>query len=199
MAEEQRKKRTITEIRESKTTGEKMVYTSVPDYTSARWAEMAGVDVAVVDDSSSPDFETALATADALIVRSATKVRAEMLEGAPELTVIGRAGVGVDNIDLDAAGEAGIVVSNARNYATASVVEHVFLLMLALIRRLEAYRERVTAGDWTRSRYFCLFDAPIEELSGKTLGIIGFGVLGQAVAQLARAFSMQVKVAQHKM
>lgn len=118
------------------------------------------------------------------------------IQATPRLKLICVAATGVNNIDLNAAGDAGIVVSNARDYATASVVEHVFLLMLTLVRQLDAYRERVTAGDWTRSPYFCLFDAPIEELSGKKLGIIGFGVLGQAVAQLARAFSMQVKVAQ---
>ena len=106
------------------------------------------------------------------------------------------AATGTNNVDIVAATEAGVVVSNARNYATASVVEHVFSLLLTLVRRLDRYRQRVRAGDWSQSTNFCLFDETIEELSGKTLGIVGFGVLGQAVAQLAEAFSMNVQIAQ---
>jgi glycerate dehydrogenase len=106
------------------------------------------------------------------------------------------AATGTDNIDLDAASDAGVVVSNARNYATASVVEHVFSVLLTLVRHLDSYRQRVKAGDWSRSPNFCLFDESIEELSGKTLGIVGFGVLGRAVAQLAQVFSMRVQIAQ---
>ncbi|MCO6411655.1 MAG: D-2-hydroxyacid dehydrogenase [Thiogranum sp.] len=136
-----------------------------------------------------------IGNADVVVTNKVPLGRA-VIQAAPRLKLICVAATGVNNIDLDAAGDARIVVSNARGYATASVVEHVFLLMLALVRQLDAYRARVTAGDWAHSPYFCLFDAPIEELAGKTLGIIGFGVLGQAVAQLARAFSMKVKVAQ---
>ena len=114
----------------------------------------------------------------------------------PGLRLICVAATGTNNIDLKAAANAGVIVSNARNYATASVTEHVFAVLLTLTRRLDSYRERVHHGDWPDSPNFCLFDASIGELAGKTLGIIGYGVLGQAVARLARAFSMQVQIAQ---
>lgn len=120
----------------------------------------------------------------------------EHLRTAPALRLVCVAATGTNNVDLQAAAEAGIVVSNARNYATASVTEAVFALLLSLVRQLDRYRAQVAAGHWSESPYFCLFDTPIEELSGKTLGIIGYGVLGQAVAQCAQAFGMRVIVCQ---
>jgi len=131
-----------------------------------------------------------------IIVSNKVRITREHIQAAPELHLICVAATGTNNIDLDAASDAGVIVSNARNYATASVVEHVYSLLLTLVRQLDSYRKRVKAGDWSRSPNFCLFDESIEELSGKTLGIIGFGVLGQAVAQLAQGFSMHVQIAQ---
>ncbi|MEA2081107.1 MAG: D-2-hydroxyacid dehydrogenase, partial [Pseudomonadota bacterium] len=131
-----------------------------------------------------------------IIVTNKVPITREHIQAAPELRLICVAATGTNNIDLDAANDAGVLVSNARNYATASVVEHVFSLLLTLVRHLDSYRQRVKAGDWSHSPNFCLFDESIEELSGKTLGIVGFGVLGQAVAQLAQAFSMRVQIAQ---
>ena len=131
-----------------------------------------------------------------IIVTNKVRITREHIQSAPELRLICVAATGTNNIDLDAASDAGVVVSNARNYATASVVEHVFSLLLTLVRQLDGYRQRVKAGDWTRSPDFCLFGESIEELSGKTLGIVGFGVLGRAVAQLAQGFSMHVQIAQ---
>ena len=131
-----------------------------------------------------------------IIVTNKVRITQEHIRAAPELRLICVAATGTNNIDLDAASDAGVVVSNARNYATASVVEHVFSLLLTLVRHLDSYRQRVKAGDWSRSPNFCLFDESIEELSGKTLGIVGFGVLGRAVAQLAQGFSMRVQIAQ---
>ena len=131
-----------------------------------------------------------------IIVTNKVRITREHIQAAPELRLVCVAATGTNNIDLDAASDAGVVVSNARNYATASVVEHVFALLLTLVRHLDSYRQRVKAGDWSRSPNFCLFDGSIEELSGKTLGIVGFGVLGRAVAQLAQAVSMRVQIAQ---
>ena len=131
-----------------------------------------------------------------IVVTNKVPIGARSIEASPGLKLICVAATGTNNIDLAAAGAAGIVVSNARDYATASVVEHVFSLLLTLNRRLDSYRQRVRNGDWARSPHFCLFDETIEELAGKTLGIIGYGVLGQAVAHVARAFCMQVNVAQ---
>lgn len=131
-----------------------------------------------------------------VVVSNKVPLNAASIKASPGLRLICVAATGTNNIDLAAAGAANIVVSNARDYATASVTEHVFSLLLTLNRRLDAYRQRVRDGDWVRSPHFCLFDASIEELAGKRLGIIGYGVLGRAVATLARAFSMQVDVAQ---
>jgi len=105
------------------------------------------------------------------------------------------AATGTNNVDLGAATRAGIAVTNVRGYATPSVTEHVFALMLALIRRLPDYQRLVAAGRWQRSEHFCLLDVPLFELAGRTLGIIGYGELGQAVARVARAFDMQILIA----
>jgi len=131
-----------------------------------------------------------------VVVTNKVPLAAHSIQDSPDLRLICVAATGTNNIDIPAAGAAGVAVSNARDYATASVVEHVFSLMLTLYRRLDAYRARVRDGEWTRSAHFCLFDETIEELAGKRLGIIGYGVLGRAVAQVARAFSMQVDISQ---
>jgi glycerate dehydrogenase len=131
-----------------------------------------------------------------VVVTNKVPLTDSSIQASRNLQLICVAATGTNNIDLAAASAAGVVVSNARDYATASVVEHVFSLLLTLTRRLDAYRRRVRDGDWTRSPHFCLFDETIEELAGKQLGIIGYGVLGRAVADLARAFSMQVNIAQ---
>ncbi len=131
-----------------------------------------------------------------VVITNKVELTAAQLQSCPTLKLICVAATGTNNIDLDAATSAGIQVSNARHYATASVVEHVFALLLTLTRRLDRYRLGVEQGNWCDSREFCLFDETIGELSGHTLGIIGYGVLGKAVAQAARAFSMKVQVAQ---
>jgi glycerate dehydrogenase len=131
-----------------------------------------------------------------VVVTNKVRLTAEQLRDADALRLICVAATGTDNIDLPAAEQAGIVVSNARNYATASVAEAVLALLLTLTRQLDRYRAQVAAGRWSESPHFCLFDAPIEELHGKTLGIIGYGVLGRAVAQRAEAFGMRIRIAQ---
>ncbi len=131
-----------------------------------------------------------------VVVSNKVALTAEHIQSSPALKLICVAATGTNNIDLGAASKAGVQVSNARDYATASVVEHVFALLLTLIRRLDRYRERVGDGAWCEGREFCLFDQTIGELSGHTLGIIGYGTLGRAVAQAAQAFSMDVQIAQ---
>lgn len=127
-----------------------------------------------------------LPEADALIVRSRVKVTADLIAAAPRLRVIGRAGVGVDNIDLDAATERGIVVVNVADGNTVAVAEHVFALLLALVRRLLPAAASLREGRWERSRWVG------EELRGKVMGLVGFGRIGQEVAHRARAFGMAV-------
>jgi glycerate dehydrogenase len=120
------------------------------------------------------------------------------LYALPRLRFIAVAATGVDIIDLSYCRRRGLPVSNVRNYAGHAVPEHALMLMLALRRNLLSYRRDVQAGAWERARAFCLFDHPIHELHGSVLGIIGYGVLGQAVERLALAFGMKVLIAEHK-
>ncbi len=120
----------------------------------------------------------------------------ECLSQAKQLRLICVAATGTNNVDLEAARDLGISVTNVAGYATPSVVQHVFSLMLALTTRLTDYRQAVANGAWQQSSQFCLLNFPIQELAGKQLGIIGHGELGRAVADVAKAFGMQVLVAQ---
>jgi len=121
-----------------------------------------------------------------------------VIEALPELRMVAVSATGTNNIDLAACRERGIVVSNIRGYAEHTVPEHVFALLLALSRNLIAWRETLQAGRWQESRQFCLFDHPIRDLHGATLGLVGSGSLGSGVAQLAEAFGMRVLRAEHK-
>lgn len=132
-----------------------------------------------------------------VVVTNKVRLTERHLCTAPALRLVCVAATGANNIDLAAARRAGVVVCNARDYATASVAEAVFALLLTLVRQLDSYRHQVAAGRWSESPHFCLFDAPIGELYGKTLGIVGYGTLGRAVAQRAQAFGMQIQLAQH--
>lgn len=131
-----------------------------------------------------------------VVVTNKVMLDAAAIEAAPELRLICVAATGTNNVDLEAARARGITVSNVRDYATAAVTQHVFALILALTTRLGDYRRDVAAGRWQDSRQFCLLDHPIRELAGLTLGIIGYGVLGQGVARAARAFGLHVAVAE---
>jgi D-3-phosphoglycerate dehydrogenase len=124
--------------------------------------------------------------ADALIVRSATKVTAELLAKAPKLRVVGRAGVGVDNIDLEEATKRGVLVMSTPGGNSVSVAEHTFALMLALARQVPRLDKAMHEGRWEKS------SAGQTELRGKTLGLIGLGRIGSEVAVRAEAFDMRV-------
>lgn len=150
-------------------------------------AEDGGVELHQVP-STENGFRELLATARGLLLRSATRVTAEFLEQAPELRVVGRAGVGVDNIDLEACTRRGVAVFNAPSGNTVSAAELAFALMLASVRRVPAADRSLRAGEWARSRF------KGNELRGKTLGLVGAGRIGGEVAKRARAFGMQVLV-----
>ncbi len=130
-----------------------------------------------------------------VVVTNKVVVNRAAMDAAPELKLICVAATGTNNVDLEAARERGITVCNVRDYGTASVVQHVFTLILALTTRLGDYQRDVARGLWQDSRQFCLLDHPIRELSGLTLGIVGYGVLGQAVARTAECFGLRVIVA----
>lgn len=128
------------------------------------------------------------------------KVRldAATLDRLPDLKMIAVAATGTNCVDLAACKARGIVVSNIRGYAVHTVPEHVMSLLLALTRNLVAWRETVIAGGWQKSGQWCLFDHPIRDLHGATLGLIGGGTLGNGVARLAEAFGMRVLRAERK-
>jgi len=129
-----------------------------------------------------------------IAITNKVPLRAEALAQLPELKLIAVAATGTDIIDLAAAKQHGIVVSNIRNYAYAALPEHTFALILALRRNLLAYRADIEAGLWQKSPRFCLFHHPIRDLHGSRLGLLGYGALGKGVAQLARAFGMEIVV-----
>lgn len=123
------------------------------------------------------------------------RVDAATMVANPGLKFIVLAATGSDNVDLQTARQRSIAVANIRNYCTPAVVQHVFALILALTRQLKGYQTVVNAGAWQRSNTFALFDFPIRELTGKTLGIVGYGSLGRGVADVGRAFGMAVLIA----
>jgi D-3-phosphoglycerate dehydrogenase len=123
---------------------------------------------------------------DGILIRSATKLTAELIERGSRLSVIGRAGVGVDNVDVEAATKRGIVVANAPQSNVVTAAEHTMALLLALARNIPQAYASLTAGKWERSKFSGV------ELYDKTLGILGFGRIGQLVAQRARGFGMRV-------
>lgn len=133
-----------------------------------------------------------------VVVSNKVFIGREAIAAAKRLKLICVAATGYNNVDLIAAAEYGVPVCNVRGYATPSVVEHVFTLMLNLARHFPDYQALVKRGGWQESRFFCPLDFPVIELSGKALGIIGYGELGHAVAQVAQAFGMQVLISEHK-
>jgi glycerate dehydrogenase len=140
------------------------------------------------------EYQARVTDAEVVVVNK-LRIDASAMDQSPRLKMICLAATGVDNVDIAAARERGIAVSNIRKYCTSSVVQHVFALLLALNQNLLRQREQVGAGDWQKSTQFCLLDPPFRELHGQTLGLIGLGELGSGVASVARAFGMHVVAA----
>ena len=146
----------------------------------------AGLDVTDGTGWDRAELERRIAGFDALVIRSATQVDADLLAKADRLRVVARAGVGVDNVDTDAATRRGVVVANAPQSNVITAAEHTMALLLALARNVPQAHASLTGGAWERSRFSGV------ELNEKTLGILGFGRIGQLVAHRARAFGMRI-------
>ncbi len=142
------------------------------------------VDIGV--DWDQAELEARIGDYEGLLIRSATKVDAELLGRATRLRAVGRAGVGVDNVDVSAATKRGVIVANAPQSNVVTAAEHTLALLLALARNIPQAHASLVAGRWDRSKYSGV------ELMDKTLGIIGFGRIGQLVAQRAQGFGMRV-------
>ena len=152
----------------------------------------------VVFDRTSP-AETPLRIRDAdIVITNKVKITREALESAQGLRLVAVAATGTDVIDIQACKAKGVDIVNVRDYATHTVPEHTFALILALRRSLCAYRDSVRAGRWQTSGQFCYFDYPVRDLAGSTLGIIGDGALGRAVAEIARGFQLKVLFSSYK-
>lgn len=146
---------------------------------------------------STTDDEVAGKIADCeVVITNKVQLTRETIEGAEKLRLVLLAATGTDNVDLNACRERGIVVCNARQYSNPAVVQHTFTLMLCLMTNVIRYHEDVTTGNWSRSDIFCLLNYPIREMEGRTLGIIGYGNLGKAVANVALSFGMRVEICQ---
>ena len=146
----------------------------------------AHFEVDVREDLASGDLAAEIAPYEALVIRSATRVTSEVLEAAPRLKVVARAGIGVDNVDVEAATRRGVLVVNAPQSNTISAAEHTMALLLAQARNVPQAHGELHAGRWDRGRWEGV------ELAGKTLGLVGLGRVGTLVAQRALAFGMRV-------
>jgi D-3-phosphoglycerate dehydrogenase len=148
--------------------------------------ESSGHQIDRLSEEDKPRLGELIGNYDAIVIRSATKLTADLLEKGGQLRVIARAGIGVDNIDVAKATDLGILVVNSPTANLLSATEHTFALMLALMRNVPAADLSMKAGEWDRKRFVGA------ELQGKSLGIVGFGQIGQRVSHRAKAFGMNV-------
>jgi len=160
----------------------------IAEVLAASCAEYLGGSCDVVEAAGEPRERLLelLAEAEGLVVRSGTRVDRELMEAAPRLRVVGRAGVGVDNIDLDEATRRGVLVVNAPLANSVSAAEHAFGLMLSVARNIARGDASIRSGRWDRAKFRGV------ELDGETLGLVGMGRIGSLVAQRALAFGMKV-------
>jgi glycerate dehydrogenase len=154
----------------------------------------AGVEVELFGVTAEDELENRVAEANIVIVNK-VRLGPVQMDAAPGLRLVCLAATGTTNVDLPAAQTRQIGVCNIVAYCTQSVVQHVFAAILNLTHRLNEYQALLHSGAWKESPQFCLLDYPIRELSGLTMGIVGLGELGSAVARMAEAFGMRVVVA----
>lgn len=158
------------------------------------WNELAQLGDLVTYDRVAPeDVIPAIENADAVFT-SKVKLTKEVIEACPNLKFIGVTATGYDNIDLDAAKARGIAVCNVPAYSTESVAQHTFALILEITNHVGHYTELVHEHQWEKSLDFTFIDRPLMQLSGRSLGIIGYGSIGKRVARIAEAFGMTVHV-----
>lgn len=164
----------------------RILITDPLDPTGLQILRDSGAEVVELAEDDRPRLREIVQGFDALVVRSATKVTADLLRAGESLKVVGRAGIGVDNVDVKTATELGILVVNAPTANLISATEHTFALLLGLARKIPGADASLRSGEWKRKQFVGL------ELQGKTLGVVGFGRIGQRVAERARAFGMTV-------
>lgn len=151
------------------------------------------VDAKYYDSSAASEVAARVVDCDIAILNKA-KLGADAIKGAKRLKLIALVATGSDNVDLAAAKERGIAVANIRDYCSTAVVQHVFALVLGFTQQIAGYNALVRAGAWQKSRTFAMFDHPIRELTGRVLGLCGYGSLGQSVGRVGECLGMRVIV-----
>lgn len=157
------------------------------------WAPLEELGDLTVYDRTAPEQVLERAAGSEALLTNKTVLTAETLRALPQLRYVGVLATGYNVVDINAARELGIVVTNIPAYSTDSVVQMVFAHLLAITNRIEHYTDENRRGRWSTNSDFCYWDTPLHELSGKTFGIVGLGNIGMAVSRVARAFGMKVK------
>lgn len=156
------------------------------------WAELEKLGNVTVYDFSEPAEACARMINAEIVLTNKTVISREMIEQSTRLRMIGVLATGFNVVDIDAAAERCIPVCNVPSYATEAVAQYTFALLLELCHRVGAHDRAVQEGRWTQGKEFCFWDYPQIELNGKTMGLIGYGRIGQAVGRIAAAFGMKV-------
>ena len=158
------------------------------------WEEFAALGELTVYDRTAPE-EILPRIRDAQIVLiNKTRLTAELLAQCPHLRMIGVMATGYNVVDIDAAKRLGITVCNVPGYSTMAVAQMTFALLLEMTQQVGLHNSSVHAGRWTQASDFCYWDAPLTELDGKTMGLVGYGAIGQAVGRIAQAFGLRLLV-----
>ena len=158
------------------------------------WDDLKSIGECAIYDRTTPDEVLNRARGAGIILTNKTILDRTVIENLPDMRYIGVMATGYNVVDFDAAGERRIPVTNVPEYATVSVVQMVFAYLLELTQHVAHHAETVRSGRWVSSRDFCYWDMPLIELDGLVMGIIGYGRIGRRVAQVARAFGMEVLV-----
>ena len=157
------------------------------------WKELEKLGEVTVYDRTKPSETVARAANSDIVLTNKVVINKDVMAQLPQLKYIGVLATGYNVVDIAAAHERGIVVTNVPAYSTESVAQMVFAHLLTVTNRTEHYAIQNRSGRWTENPDFCYWDFPHQELSGKTFGIVGLGNIGQRVAQIAQAFGMKVK------
>lgn len=150
-------------------------------------------EVTVYDLTEPQQVVARIGDADAVLINK-VHITAQVMAACPRLRYVGLFATGYNNVDTAYAAAHGVTVCNVPGYSTEAVAQHTFALLLALTNRVGDYNRTVEQGDWVKSATFSYFPLPLSELAGKTIGLVGYGAIGQRVADIARAFGMRVLV-----
>ncbi|MDE5872083.1 MAG: D-2-hydroxyacid dehydrogenase, partial [Muribaculaceae bacterium] len=156
------------------------------------WEGMENLGELTVYDRTAPEETYERAKDSEILITNKTRIDGKLMERLPKLKYIGVLATGYNVVDTAAARERGVTVTNIPAYSTMSVAQTVFALILTITNRTEHYAIQNRGGRWSRNPDFCYWDTPLMELAGKTMGIVGLGNIGQAVARIAQAFGMRV-------